>query len=115
MMLSKFQIVGLIISFLWLFGIIELVRRKKLMGAYSLVWFFAGICLAVLALWEGLLIRLTHFIGFISPPSTFFALVNIFLALIVLDFSIRLSRLSRQNKEMAQRIALIEIKKMTKG
>lgn len=108
--MSKFQIIALIISLLWIIFVVELVRRRKLIGGYSLLWLLTGILLVVFALWENLLLKLTHLLGLVNPPSTFFALVIIFLALILLEFSVRISRLSRQNKEMAQKIALLEIK-----
>ena len=109
-MFTRFQIIGLIISLLWLFVVAELVRRKKLMGGYSLIWLFFGTLLVVFSLWEGLLIKITHWVGFVYPPSTFFAIVIIFLTIILLDFSLKLSRLTRQNKELAQKMALLELR-----
>ena len=107
--MSKFQIIGFVISVLWLLIIFELVRRRKISGAYSLVWLLTGIILIIFALWEDLLLELTHFLGLVYPPSTFFALVIIFLTIIFLDISIKLSKISRQNKKLAQKIALLEI------
>lgn len=106
--MSKFQIIALVISLLWIVVVVELVRRRKLIGGYSLLWLMTGIILVVFALWEGLLIKLTHFLGLVYPPSTFFALVIVFLTLILLEFSVRLSYLSRQNKTLAQKIALMD-------
>ena len=107
--MSKFQIIALVISLLWITVVIELVRRRKLIGSYSLLWLFTGIILIVFSLWENLLTKLTHFLGLVYPPSTFFALVIIFLAVILLEFSIRLSYLSRQTKTIAQKIAIMEL------
>jgi hypothetical protein len=110
MILSKFQIIALVISLVWLLAIIELVRRKRLIGGYSLIWLLSGIALVIFALWEGLLDKITHIIGLVYPPSTFFALVIMFLVVILLDFSVKLSKISRQNKQLAQKIALDELK-----
>lgn len=107
--MSKFQIIALIISLLWIIFVIELVRRRKLIGGYSLLWLLTGVLLVILALWEDLLVRLTHLLGLVNPPSTFFALVIIFLAMILLEFSVRISKLSRQNKELAQKMAIFEM------
>lgn len=111
MSLSKFQIIALVFSILWIFGIVELVRQRKLIGGYSLVWLFSGLVLIIFALREDLLLQLTHLVGLVYPPSTFFALVLIFLILIILDFSIKLSKLTKQNNQMAQKIALLTLKK----
>lgn len=109
--MSKFQIIALFISLLWLLMIFELVRRRKLNGAYSLVWLLSGIVLVVFALWENLLLKLTHLLGLVYPPSTFFAVVIIFLTIILLDFSVRLSKISREHKELAQKMTLLRLKK----
>src|SRR4030042_4515448 len=104
----KFQIIALLISLLWIVVVVELVRRRRLIGGYSRLWLATGIVLVIFSLWEGLLVKLTHFLGLVYPPSTFFALVIIFLAIILLEFSIRLSYLSRQNKTLSQKMALID-------
>lgn len=108
--MNKFQIIALIISLLWTLIVTELVRRRKLIGGYSLLWLMTGVILIIFSLWENLLLKLTHILGLVNPPSTFFALVIIFLALILLEFSVRMSKLSRQNKELAQKMAILELK-----
>lgn len=108
--MSKFQIIALAVSLFWIFIIVELVRRRRLVGSYSLFWLLTGLVLVIFSLWEGLLSKLTHLLGLVYPPSTFFALVIIFLAVILLDFSLKLSKISRQNKELAQKMAILETK-----
>ena len=107
--MTRFQIIALIISLFWIIFVVELVRRRKLIGGYSLLWLLTGALLAVFALWQDLLVKLTHLLGMVNPPSTFSALMIIFLALILLEFSVRISKLSRQNKELTQKMALLEL------
>jgi hypothetical protein len=52
---SKIQIVAIVVT-AGLFGIVlELVRRRRLMERYALLWLFASAVLLALAVWRNLL------------------------------------------------------------
>lgn len=88
--------------------IFELIRRKHLMERYAILWLVLGITLLVLAAWKGLLTTLSHAAGIYYPPAALFAVAFLFVLALLLHFSIVLSRLSDQNKILAQRIALLQ-------
>ena len=88
--------------------IFELVRRKHLMERYALLWLLAGAVVLVLGLPTGLLTSLAHAVGVHSPPNLLFAVVFAFVLIMLIQFSITVSRLSDQNKQLAQRVALLE-------
>jgi hypothetical protein len=88
--------------------IFELVRRKHLMERYALLWLFAGLSLLLLALWQGLLTTLSHAAGIYYPPAALFAIAFLFVLVMLLHFSVVFSRLSEQNKILAQRLALLQ-------
>jgi hypothetical protein len=91
------------------FGLIfELVRRKHMMERYAILWLLAAITVLVLALWQGLLTDLSHAVGIYYPPSALFAVAFVFVLAMLVHFSTTISRLSDQNKILAQRIALLE-------
>lgn len=100
----------MLISVALLVIIVELVRRRKLREEYTVLWILTGIVIVVLALWYGLLERITAFIGAGFPTSTLFFFALIFLILVSLQFSVKVSALSNQVKSMAQRIALLEVR-----
>lgn len=88
--------------------VLELVRRKRLMERYALLWLFASVVLLLLAAWKGLLTTVSGWVGIHYPPSTLFV-VAIGLGLVLLiHFSLAISRLSDQNKVLAQRLALLQ-------
>jgi len=89
-------------------AILELIRRKHLMERYALLWLFLGVTLLVLALWKGLLTTLSEAAGIYYPPAALFAVAFLFVLALLLHFSIVLSRLSDQNKILAQRLALLQ-------
>ena len=49
--------------------IFELVRRKRLMERYAILWLLAGVTILVLGIWKGLLTKISHAIGIAYPPS----------------------------------------------
>ena len=87
--------------------IFELIRRKHLMERYAILWLVLGITILVLAAWKGLLTSLSHAVGIYYPPAALFAIAFLFVLALLLHFSIVLSRLSDQNKILAQRLALL--------
>lgn len=88
--------------------VLELVRRKRLLERYALLWLFSAVVLIVLAAWRGLLTTISFAIGIHYPPSLLFALASGFALLLLLHFSLTNSRLTDQNKVLAQRLALLQ-------
>lgn len=88
--------------------IFELVRRKHMMERYAILWLLAGATVLVLALWQGLLTSLSHLAGIYYPPAALFAVAFLFVLVMLGHFSLTVSRLSDQNKVLAQRLALLQ-------
>jgi hypothetical protein len=88
--------------------IFELVRRKHLMERYAILWLVAGVTVLVLGLWQGLLTTLSHAVGIYYPPSALFAVTFLFVLVMLVHFSMTVSRLSDQNKILAQHLALLQ-------
>jgi uncharacterized membrane protein YqjE len=89
--------------------ILEMVRRKKLEEEYSFLWLIIGLGIVVLVLWQGLLEWLTYLIGAMAQTTTIFIFGLVILVLINLHFSIKITKLSRQVKELAQDVSLLKI------
>lgn len=88
--------------------IFELIRRKRMMERYALLWLAAGVTVLVLGLWKGLLSTLSHAVGIYYPPSVLFAVAFLFVLVMLVHFSMTVSRLSDQNTILAQRLALLQ-------
>jgi hypothetical protein len=87
--------------------IFELVRRKRLMERYAILWLVAGATVLILGVWQGLLTTLAHAVGIYYAPSALFAIAFLFVIVMLVHFSTTVSRLSDQNKVLAQRLALL--------
>jgi hypothetical protein len=88
--------------------VFELVRRRALMERYALLWLFAAMVLIVLAVWRGLLTKISGELGIYTPVNALFAAGFVFVVTLLLHFSLVISRLSEQSKILAQRLALLD-------
>jgi hypothetical protein len=102
------KVVFLTIAIALLFVILELVRRRRLRVEYSWLWIAAGVTPLALILRYDLLVWLTERVGASIPTSTLFFLCILYLALLSLNYSVRLTELTRQVKELAQEVALLK-------
>jgi len=87
--------------------VVELVRRRRMMERYALLWLAAAGTLLVLAIWKGLLTTLSSDVGIKTPANALFAVGFLFVVVLLLSISLVISRLSDQNKQLAQRVALL--------
>ncbi len=101
-------IVAIALAVSMLIVVVELVRKRKLREEYSFLWVGTAVILIVLALKQDLILELSKLFGAAQSSSTLFFLALVFLMLLSLQFSVRLSRLTFRNKALIQRIALLE-------
>src|SRR3954453_11272546 len=107
-MQDRIQLVSIGAALLMLFVILELVRRRRLMERYALLWLGSGLVLLGLAIWRDALTRLAHALGIFYPPNALFLIAFGFVLFLLLHFSLAVSRLSDETKLLAQRLALLE-------
>ena len=100
-------VVFLALALLLLAVILELVRRRTLRIEYSWLWIASCLTTIVLILRYDLLVELTGLVGAVVPTSTLFFLCILYLALLCLHYSIRISHLTHRVKDLAQEVALL--------
>ena len=105
---ARIQVVAIVVAAGLLLGILELVRQRRLLERYAIVWLLAAIILLALAVWRDLLTDLATLIGIAYPPNALFFIAFGAILLLLLHFSIAVSRLHDQSKVLAQRVALLE-------
>ena len=86
---------------------VNLVRKRRLREEYSVLWLVTSLFMFVLVLRYEWLVSLTALIGAGLPTTTLFIFSLIFLMLIAVQFSIKISRLTDQMKNLAQENALL--------
>lgn len=101
------KLFALAICSLIFFLTIEMVRKRRLREEYSVLWLATSLVMFVLVLRYDWLVALTELIGAALPTTTLFVGSIVFLVLLAVQFSIKLSKFSDQLKNLAQDNALL--------
>ena len=106
----KQQLIAIAISLTIFIFIIGLVKAKKLRADHSWIWLITGSFLVILSLNYNILIFLTNLIGATIPTSTLFFGAIMFLIILCLQFSIRISSLTEKVNILSQEITILNNK-----
>lgn len=87
--------------------LVELVRRRRLREEYAWLWLLTGAGMIALVSWPRLLAFVTHAIGAATPLTTLLIFSLLFLLAIVVHYSVIISGLTMQVKNLAQELALL--------
>lgn len=105
----RVSLVGVVASVLLILIVLELVRGRRLKERYALLWLATGVVLLMLSAWRGGLNTIASWLGVTSyPPAVLFAVATLFILLVLLHYSTVISRLTDENVDLAQRVALLE-------
>ena len=102
---TRVQIFAIAGSALLFFFVLELVRRRRLGEPYAILWLLAASVLLILSIFDGLLDDLAELVGIRTPANALFVVGFGFILVLLLSFSSVVSRLSRENKLLAQELA----------
>src|SRR4051812_44371149 len=105
---SRIQIFSIVAAAVLLFIVFELVRRRRLLERYALLWLASAAVLLGLAIWRNALEKIATGLGVAYPPNALFVIALGFVLALLLHFSLAVSRLSDQTRLLAQRLALLE-------
>ncbi len=106
--MSRMHILIIISAAILLLSVLELVRRRRLREEYSWLWLLTAVGYFLVAVWPDLCGWVAQSIGLTNPVTAFAFLGLLFLVLISIQFSIQISRLTDQNKDLAQQIAILD-------
>lgn len=103
--MNRITVLSILTSAVLLLYILEMVRRRRLREEYSILWLAGGAVLLVFSLKKDWLEWASNAVGIYYPPSFLFLIGLLFILLILIHFSITISRLYQMNKKMAQELA----------
>ncbi|MCX6164296.1 MAG: DUF2304 domain-containing protein [Ignavibacteriae bacterium] len=106
--IDKIQYFAIAGSVLFLIFVILLVRNKKIKEEYSILWFIFGIIFLVISVWREILIQFSNLIGIAYPPVAFILILIFAIFLILIQYSVVISNLKEKNKDLVQRLGLLE-------
>ena len=97
-----------VIFLAFLISVLKLVSRDKLLLKYSLLWILLCVVCLVCDAFPGIVYWASELLGFVSPSNFIFLISIALLLAISLSLSVAVSRSVIANKNLTQRIALLE-------
>jgi len=105
---TQAQVIAVIATLAIFLFVLELVRRRRLVERYALLWMTAAISLLALAIWTDGLDVIRDLLGITLPANAIFILAFGVAFLLLLNFSVVSSRLSDEAKILAQEVARLD-------
>ena len=107
-MILKLKIFSIVIAVSIFVVILELIRRRKLKEDLSFIWIVSGIIILITALFEDIVFFIADLTGVTTPQSMLFFFGLIFLILLNLQLSIKISGITDQLKNLIQKNTMLE-------
>lgn len=104
----KARIVIALLSFFLFMFVLNLIRKRRMRIEYSILWLVISSTILAASIWQKTADRFAHFIGIDYPPALFFLIAFFFMILILLHFSIEMTKLKDQNKTLVQELSLLK-------
>jgi hypothetical protein len=107
--INRIQYLSIIGSLILLAFILILIRNKKIKEEYSLLWLIVSLVFLFFSIWRDALDYLAHLAGIAYAPAAIFLIFFIAVFMILVQFSIIISKLSEQNKRLILEIGLLKM------
>jgi hypothetical protein len=105
---GRIRIAAVLVTALMLGVVLELVRRRRLVERYALLWMLVSVALLVLAIWNQLLASAADLLHIAVPANFLFIAAFGVAFVLLLHFSIATSRLSEETRILAQEVARLD-------
>jgi len=106
---SRIQVLAIIGSIIFLIFIVELIRKRKIKDAYGLLWVFFGVVFIIISVWRQGLEILSRLLGIYYTPAAFLLILIMAIILILIQYSLVISRLSENNKTLTQQMGILKL------
>lgn len=98
-------ITAIIIYFIVLF---YLLKKKSLSLKYTLLWFFSGFILLLIAIFPQVLVLFTETAGIQLPTNALFAVLIFCIIIILISLTSIVSKQTERIRKLAQSVAILE-------
>lgn len=111
---NQIQYFAVAFSIILFFVILMLIRKRRIKEEYSLMWLLFSVVFILFSVWREGLDVVSSLLGIAYPPAAMFLILMMAIFLIMIEFSMIISKLADKNKNLAQEIAMLhyEIEKM---
>jgi hypothetical protein len=104
------QLIIILVSLAFLFYVGRLIIKGKLREEYSFIWVVGALILIVFSFWRNGLEVLANLLGVFDPPNLVFMAAIFAVLIYLLHLSVVVSKLQAQNRDLAQKLALMNEK-----
>jgi hypothetical protein len=105
---NRIQILAIVGSVSLLIFIIVLIRQHRLKEEYSLLWIFFTVFFIVFSFWRQGLEWISDLMGIAYPPAALFLILIMAMYVIMIEFSLIISKQSERIKSIGQNIGLMK-------
>ncbi len=102
----KAKVILFLLSLLLFLFVLNLVTKRRLRIEHSLLWLVVSSILIIMTIWQGMADELAHLVGIDYPPSLYFAIAIFFALLMLFYYSVEISKLKEQNKNLNQELSI---------
>lgn len=106
--MEQMQVIAILFSVSLTLYILWIIQRKRLKEEYSLMWLGTGAMFILFSVWRQGLEMLGNLMGIAYAPAALFIILLVGILLILIQFSMIISRLSERSKLIAQEHALLQ-------
>jgi hypothetical protein len=96
-------------SIIFLVFVVELIRKRKIKDAYGLLWVFFGMGFIIISVWRQGLEVLSRLLGIYYTPAAFLLILIMAIFMILIQYSLVISRLSENSKTLNQQIGILRL------
>jgi hypothetical protein len=107
----KTRIAIALVGLLWLYVVLKLVKRRRIWERHAILWVFLGVSVVFLPAVVNFFDRLLIDLRIVEdPPNFFFLLGFVGVLFILLQCTVEITTLMRQNREAIQDLAILDEK-----
>jgi hypothetical protein len=104
----KARILIALLSFFLFIFVLNLIRKRKMRVEYSILWFFISAIILTISAFYKLGDSIAYLLGIHYPPALFFFIAILFIVAILMHFSLEMTKLKDQNKNLIQELSLLK-------
>jgi hypothetical protein len=106
--MARIQIIVIVMNLLFMLFISRLIIKGKLREEYSITWIMCTLFLILFSFWREGLDVMAKLFGVFDPPNLVFTGFIFMILIYLLHLSVVASKLHKQNKQLAQEMALLK-------
>ncbi|HSE40486.1 MAG TPA: DUF2304 domain-containing protein [Acidobacteriota bacterium] len=108
------KLFALSLALLFVLVVMDLARRKRLRVEYSILWSVTAAVILLVVVWYDPLVKFTKLVGAVVPTTILFIFSIMFLLILNLHFSVKVSDLSEQLKNIGQEFGIERAERLRK-